>query len=132
MKLLVTILMLVIHSSQAALFVDAFTQSSSSASSARPTKCNMGALYLARKYIVIGGNIDGVNPNEEEDTYTTSKKERRRREREAGEANFKNGNYKKKKKKAAIVDWDKLEDKVRICLLIHTISLELHHVKSFN
>ena len=72
--------------------------------------CHVGALHLARKYIVIGGNIDGLNPNQEEDTYSMSKKERRRREREAGEANFKSGN--KKKKQNNSINYDKLEEKV--------------------
>ena len=69
---------------------------------------------MARKYLVIGGNIPGVNPDQEEDTYTMSKKERRRRERERGEENFKNGNYKKKKKNksSAKINYDKLEEKV--------------------
>ncbi len=74
-------------------------------------------LNLARKYIVIGGNIDGINPNkdEEEDTYNMSKKERRRRERERGAANFKSGAYKQKKtmkEKFKNIDFDKLDEKV--------------------
>ena len=74
------------------------------------------ALCLARKYVVIGGNIEGINPNKdnEEDTYNMSKKERRRRERERAAANFKSGNYKKKtaKDKMKNIDFDKLEEKV--------------------
>lgn len=68
---------------------------------------------LATKYVIIGGNIDGIN-NEDEDTYNMSKKERRRREREAGEEAFKSGEYKKKKKKKKkfTINYDKLEEKV--------------------
>ena len=65
----------------------------------------------ARKYVVIGGNIDGINPNEEEDTYNMSKKERRRRERETGAADFKSGKH-KLKKKGTKINYEKLEDKV--------------------
>jgi hypothetical protein len=78
--------------------------------------CSNTTTLHARKYIVIGGNIDGINPNQEEDTYNMSKKERRRREREKGDANFKSGAYKKKKQtmkeKAMGVNFDKLDDKV--------------------
>jgi hypothetical protein len=80
--------------------------------------CSNTTTLHARKYIVIGGNIDGINPNQEEDTYNMSKKERRRREREKGDANFKSGAYKKKKKtmkeKAMGVNFDKLDDKVSV------------------
>ena len=81
------------------------------------------ALHLARKYVVIGGNIDGINPNkdEEEDTYNMSKKERRRRERERGAANFKSGAYREKKtmkEKMKNVNFDKLDEQVS-CVL-HT------------
>eukprot|EP00984_Skeletonema_dohrnii_P030002 scaffold21066_cov81-Skeletonema_dohrnii-CCMP3373.AAC.1 len=74
-------------------------------------------LHLARKYVVIGGNIDGINPNkdEEEDTYNMSKKERRRRERERGAANFKSGAYREKKtmkEKMKNVNFDKLDEQV--------------------
>jgi hypothetical protein len=79
------------------------------------------ALALARKYIDIGGNIDGINPNnEEEDTYNMSKKERRRREREKGAADFKAGVYKQKKTmkdKLKHVNFDKLDEKVSVCSL---------------
>ena len=88
-------------------FVDAFVQRMSTREwNRRPT-----TLQLARKYIVIGGNIDGIDPNKEEDTYSMSKKERRRREREIGAANFAKGKY-KKKTSAANIDYDKLEQKV--------------------
>ena len=78
-------------------------------------------LHLARKYVVIGGNIDGINPNkdEEEDTYNMSKKERRRRERERGAANFKSGAYKEKKtmkEKMKNVNFDKLDEQVSYVL----------------
>jgi len=66
---------------------------------------------FATKYVVIGGNIDGINQNEEEDAYNMSKKERRRREREKGAADFKSGKY-KLKKKGTKINYDKLEDKV--------------------
>ena len=86
-------------------------------------ECTITPLYLARKYIVIGGNIDGINPNkeEEEDTYNMSKKERRRRERERGAAAFKSGAYKQKKKmtmkeKLKNVDFDKLDEQVSVLL----------------
>ena len=69
-------------------------------------------ILQATKYVVIGGNIDDINPNEEEDTYNMSKKERRRREREKGAADFKSGKYKLKKKSANKINYDKLEDKV--------------------
>ena len=85
--------------------------------------CATTRLHLARKYIVIGGNIDGINPNkdEEEDTYNMSKKERRRRERERGAAAFKSGAYKQKKKmtvkeKLKNVDFDKLDEQVSVLL----------------
>ena len=74
-------------------------------------KSRVVSLQLAREYIVIGGNLPGVNPNnEEDDTNKMSIKERRRREREKGEQNFKSGAYKKKKK--LTVNYDKLEEKV--------------------
>ena len=104
--------------------VDAFlfaTTTSSSCTRSTTTKnacsySNTITTLHARKYIVIGGNIDGINPNQEEDTYNMSKKERRRREREKGDANFKSGAYKTKKKtmkeKAMGVNFDKLDDKV--------------------
>ena len=99
----------------------AFTTPSSSSLSYTKSK-NIKALQLARKYIVIGGNIEGINPNQEEDTYNMSKKERRRREREIGEENFKNGNYKKKKnQKATSINYDKLEDKVSMHLLYSVV-----------
>lgn len=100
-------MMLVFLSSQTKI-VYAFTTPLSS--SKRPKV--VGELHLAKKYLVIGGNIDGINPDQEEDTYNMSKKERRRKEREAGEANFKNGDYKKKKNKSAAINYDKLEDRV--------------------
>ena len=83
-------------------------------------------LHLARKYIVIGGNIDGINPNkdEEEDTYNMSKKERRRRERERGAANFKSGAYKQKKTmkdKFKKIDFDKLDEKVSAVICIEFV-----------
>lgn len=86
-------------------------------------------LNLARKYIVIGGNIDGINPNkdEEEDTYNMSKKERRRRERERGAANFKSGAYKQKKtmkEKFKKIDFDKLDEKVSYSM---SCGIELMH-----
>lgn len=88
-------------------FVDAFVQRMSTREwNRRPT-----TLQLARKYIVIGGNIDGIDPNKEEDTYSMSKKERRRREREIGATNFAKGKY-KKKNAAANINYDKLEEKV--------------------
>jgi len=68
-------------------------------------------ILQATKYVVIGGNIDGIN-NEEEDTYNMSKKERRRREREKGAADFKSGKHKLKKPSASKINYDKLEDKV--------------------
>jgi hypothetical protein len=103
--------------------VDAFllTTTSSACTKSTTTKnarsCSNTITTLhARKYIVIGGNIDGINPNQDEDTYNMSKKERRRRERETGYANFKSGAYKKKKQtikeKAMGVNFDKLDDKV--------------------
>lgn len=71
---------------------------------------SVGALQLATKYVVIGGNIDGINPSQDdEDTYNMSKKERRRRERERGASNFKSN---KKKKKKSTINYDKLEEKV--------------------
>jgi len=86
------------------------------------------ALHLARKYIVIGGNIDGINPNEEEDTYNMSKKERRRREREKGAVDFQSGVYKQKKtmkERLKNVNFDKLDEKVSVsCYCVEcTISL---------
>ncbi|KAL7524568.1 hypothetical protein ACHAWF_000999 [Thalassiosira exigua] len=107
----------IVLTSQVANCVEAFSFAISSSFILRTrhqTRQCGGALQLASKYIVIGGNIDGINPNKEEDAYSMSKKERRRRERERGEANFKNGNYKKNKKKAtgADINYDKLEEKV--------------------
>lgn len=78
----------------------------------RPSvRYHVGVLRLAREYVVIGGNLPGVNPDDEDDTYNMSKQERRRREREKGDADFQNGEYKKKKKKFTI-NYDKLEEKV--------------------
>lgn len=88
------------------LLVDAFVQRVTR-EGIRPRPTAVGALQLARKYIVIGGNIDGINPNEEESTYNMSKKERRRREREAGASK-----NKQKTKKSLTINYDKLEDKV--------------------
>ena len=70
----------------------------------------VGELYLANKWVIIGGNLPGLDPDQEEDTYSMSKKERRRREREKASADFKSGKHKLKKTKA--VDYDKLEAKV--------------------
>ena len=75
-----------------------------------PTGQTPTELQLANKWVVIGGNLPGLDPDREEDTYSMSKKERRRREREKAAADFKSGKYKSKKKKA--VDYDKLEAKV--------------------
>ena len=93
-------------------FVDAFAQRvvgvAAGPSSVTDVKSSQ---LLATEYVIIGGNIDGIN-NEDEDTYNMSKKERRRREREAGEEAFKSGEYKKKKKKKFTINYDKLEEKV--------------------
>lgn len=63
----------------------------------------------AREYVVIGGNLPGLNP-EDAGTQNLSKKERRQREREKGDADFKSGKYKKKKK--FTINYDALEEKV--------------------
>lgn len=101
--------------------IDAFIASRIPAAVHHQNDCATTALHLARKYIVIGGNIDGINPNkdDEEDTYNMSKKERRRRERERGAAAFKSGAYKQKKKmtvkeKMKHVDFDKLDEQVSV------------------
>ena len=73
------------------------------------------ALDMARKYVVIGGNIDGINKDEEEeDTFNMSKKERRRREREKGAANFQSGAKKTVKDKLKHINFDKLDEKVSV------------------
>jgi translation initiation factor 1 (eIF-1/SUI1) len=74
------------------------------------TRRSICTLRLAREYVVIGGNLPGVDPDDE-NTYNLTKKERQQREREKGEIDFKNGTYKKKKKKFTI-NYDKLEEKV--------------------
>jgi len=90
--------------------VEAFAQRIKSIKQQRQ-RTHVNILQLqATKYVVIGGNIDGIN-NEEEDTYNMSKKERRRREREKGAADFKSGKH-KLKKKGTKINYDKLEDKV--------------------
>lgn len=99
MMLLISILLVVSQ-----LKVDAFNTQPS-------IRSRVVFLQLAREYIVIGGNLSGVNPNNEDDeTQNMSKKERRRREREKGEQDFKSGAYKKKKK--FTINYDKLEEKV--------------------
>ena len=55
------------------LFVDAFVQRVAQPTSATDVKSSQ---LFATKYVVIGGNIDGIN-NEDEDTYNMSKKERK-------------------------------------------------------
>ena len=89
--------------------VEAFVQKIKSTQQQRTQHVNNIILH-ATKYVVIGGNIDGIN-NEEEDTYNMSKKERRRREREKCAADFKSGKH-KLKKKGTKINYDKLEDKV--------------------
>jgi hypothetical protein len=69
------------------------------------------SLQFAREYIVIGGNLPGLGPDDE-DTYNMSKKERRQKEREKGEADFKSGKYKQNKKKKFTINYDKLEETV--------------------
>ena len=120
LAMLAVFCLVLVTSQTKVVVVDAFltTTSSTSCIPTRNNNADVGGstlLHLARKYIVIGGNIDGINPNQAEDTYNMSKKERRRREREAGEANFKSGAYKKKqtmKEKAKNINFDKLDDKV--------------------
>ena len=90
--------------------VEAFVHRLKSTQQQRTQHVNIIQLQ-ATKYVVIGGNIDGINPNEEEDTYNMSKKERRRREREKGAADFKSGKH-KLKTKGTKINYDKLEDKV--------------------
>ena len=99
--------------------IDAFIATKSPTNNIGRRDSAIAPLHLARNYIVIGGNIDGINPNkdEEEDTYNMSKKERRRRERERGAAAFKSGAYKQKKtmkEKLKNVDFDKLDEKVSV------------------
>lgn len=121
--MLVATLAIFFFSSQT-IAIDAFIASRIPAAVHHQNDCATTALHLARKYIVIGGNIDGINPNkddEEEDTYNMSKKERRRRERERGAAAFKSGAYKQKKKmtvkeKMKHVDFDKLDEQVSVLL----------------
>jgi hypothetical protein len=122
LAMLVVAAVLISSQTKEEVAVDAFlltTTTSSSCTKSTATKnarsCSNTIALHARKYIVIGGNIDGINPNQEEDTYNMSKKERRRREREKGDANFKSGAYKKKKtmkEKTMGVNFDKLDDKV--------------------
>ncbi|KAL7543824.1 hypothetical protein ACHAXR_013217 [Thalassiosira sp. AJA248-18] len=92
------------------ILVDAFVQMHSKLNEVERTRPTAAGALLATKHIVIGGNIDGINPNQDEDTYNMSKKERRRREREKGAANFKKGKH--KKKKSFVINYDKLEEKV--------------------
>eukprot|EP00986_Skeletonema_menzelii_P011648 scaffold6077_cov75-Skeletonema_menzelii.AAC.7 len=99
--------------------IDAFIATKSPTNNIGRRDSATAPLHLARNYIVIGGNIDGINPNkdEEEDTYNMSKKERRRRERERGAAAFKSGAYKQKKtmkEKLKNMDFDKLDEKVSV------------------
>ena len=74
-------------------FVDAFIQRVQSTPEwpIRPT-----TLQLARKYIVIGGNIDGIDPNKEEDTYSMSKKERKEEKEKQEQRTLPRGNTKRR------------------------------------
>ena len=110
-RLIITVSITICMLFSSGVVIEAFVQKIKSTQQQRTYHVN-NIILQARKYVVIVGNIDGINPNEEEDTYNMSKKERRRREREKGAADFKSGKYKLKKKSATKINYDKLEDKV--------------------
>lgn len=118
-KMRATLAIIFIFISSQTRAIDAFIATKSPTNNIGRRDSATAPLHLARNYIVIGGNIDGINPNkdEEEDTYNMSKKERRRRERERGAAAFKSGAYKQKKtmkEKLKNMDFDKLDEKVSV------------------